>query len=396
MVLFFYVKNGKGLLGVKYGNYQKKAMLALAYEEIPLVRFYGDEYFCPTCEKLISAGYGIDMKENNIISKTQETLNANFVSLKQSLNELKPILGLLETGYYALVDIELSPSNGNGEFFWKTTNVPTYNKASCPIYSGDGNWSDSRPYYILPTQSPSKFNRERADYYRQDHNYRALAYYLDGYLCALLDGHHKAVAAAIENRPLKSLVILPANSAWETDVSRSVKGGISINGITVLEEELITPIKDVFKHWKTNKLSDEKTKYGLSLINESFDHFNWSEDIISSEKNFFDAKTLASIEWAGDLSDKRLDNILDKGETVNEIDALNIINALFYLKSIRFKQLAFYFGKNEDFIYIWYEIFSLLVKIKDEDVENYFVEYLINYGNQKPEIKKIVDSYFKS
>ena len=40
---------------------------------------------------------------------------------------------------------------------------------------------------------------------------RGLAWYLpDSYLCVLLDGHHKATAAALEGRPLKTLVLSTA------------------------------------------------------------------------------------------------------------------------------------------------------------------------------------------
>ncbi|HHM0399249.1 TPA: hypothetical protein ACRCDJ_000818 [Escherichia coli] len=40
---------------------------------------------------------------------------------------------------------------------------------------------------------------------------RALAWYLpDSYLCVLLDGHHKATAAALEGRPLKTQVLSTA------------------------------------------------------------------------------------------------------------------------------------------------------------------------------------------
>ncbi|MCZ6067435.1 hypothetical protein O5258_18070 [Escherichia coli] len=35
-------------------------------------------------------------------------------------------------------------------------------------------------------------------------------YLPDSYLCVLLDGHHKATAAALEGRPLKTLVLSTA------------------------------------------------------------------------------------------------------------------------------------------------------------------------------------------
>lgn len=53
---------------------------------------------------------------------------------------------------------------------------------------------------------------------------RGLAWYLpDSYLCVLLDGHHKATAAALEGRPLKTLVLSTAthfNDEQQTTVFR--------------------------------------------------------------------------------------------------------------------------------------------------------------------------------
>ncbi len=68
-----------------------------------------------------------------------------------------------------------------------------------------------RPAFFYPVQPPSHFNPERATFYRDKPDARALAWYLpDSYLCVLLDGHHKATAAALEGRPLKTLVLSTA------------------------------------------------------------------------------------------------------------------------------------------------------------------------------------------
>lgn len=55
--MVFYVKNGKGLLSVKYGYLDNDALATLVYGKTPFIKFHGDgPYFCPTCEKLVAAG----------------------------------------------------------------------------------------------------------------------------------------------------------------------------------------------------------------------------------------------------------------------------------------------------------------------------------------------------
>jgi len=397
--IIFYVKNGKGLLAQKYGQCEKQHLATLVYNDIPLVKFHADEYFCPTCEKLVSAGYGLSVEQDNIIEELHETLNAPFISLEESFNNLKPIFGLLQTGYYAIVDTECFPSNGNGEFFWKTLNVPTLNKASCPIYGGDGLWSEASPKYIIPTQPPTRFNRSQAEFYRNNDNYRSLAYYLEGYLNGLLDGHHKAVASALERRPLKTLVIIPTTSASHPNKSiNGDKGCISLHGVILNEYEMITPLQEVLDSFKLNRISDMKTAEYLSLINNDFNKYEWDKDILDSEEYYPDPLTLARVEWAGDISDERLDNIINNKEALLSVDALNICFALFNLENPRFKQLAFYFCRIEVWASAWVEIFTLLSKIKDQEVEDFFIEYLVNYDYNYPhkEVKSIVDYYFYS
>ena len=69
------------------------------------------------------------------------------------------------------------------------------------------------PAYIYPTQSNSALDIERAAYYLEsidkDNAPRAVAYYDYDFICALLDGHHKAYAAAKKGCTLSALVIIP-------------------------------------------------------------------------------------------------------------------------------------------------------------------------------------------
>jgi hypothetical protein len=394
--IVFYVQNGKGLIREKHGSYGEQGLSTLVYDDIPLTKFHGDEYLCPTCEKLISAGYGLDKVDENVILKLRKTLNESFAFIDESLKDLEPILGLLPTGYYGIADIELYPTDGCGNFFWKTGNIPVVNRAASPIYEVyNFEYADPYPKYIAPTQPPKLFNKDRVEFYRGKDSHRAIAYYLDGYLCALLDGHHKAVAAAIDKKPLRSLVILPTTSKWYLDRRWNNLGGIIISGLELQKRELTYSIKDAEKQMYGKQMSPDEVQRYLRLQDESFGSYKWSEDILECEEYFPVVDILASKDLAGDISDERLDKIINKEEKYDYGVLYHIINALFFIKSPRFKEIAFFVCNNEKYLPIWEAVFSLLAKIKDEEVETFFLEYLINDEKLRPYITKIVDDYFR-
>ncbi len=396
--IVFYVKNGKGLLSMKYGHLENDALATLIFGNTPLIKFHGEgPYFCPTCEKLVAAGYGLNMSNQQVISELRDILNRKFVSLEESVENLKPLLGLLPTGYYALVDTELCPTDGNGNFFWKLNNKPFHNKASCPIYAGEGIWSEEIPYYILPTQPTSLYNPQRAEDYRNNDNYRAIAYYMEGYLCGLIDGHHKAVAAALDKKKVKTLVIIPTTSISVPNDKQNFKGGISINGTFFSQEELLIPVSETIKSLKLNQLKKEETEKYLSMYNNDFDqHYNWPPEILEAEKIFPDVITVARQQCAGDISDERLDRIIKSQESISDQDALNIATALYYTQKPRFKEMAFYFCRNYTFASVWYKIYELLANIIDGEVEDFFIDYLVQDEKKYPEINRIIDTYFSS
>ncbi len=66
-----------------------------------------------------------------------------------------------------------------------------------------------KSYFTVATQSVRKFSQGRIAYYRQNPGCRAVAFFEDGYMTALLDGHHKAMAAAIDHKMINALVIMP-------------------------------------------------------------------------------------------------------------------------------------------------------------------------------------------
>ena len=144
-----------------------------------------------------------------------------------------------------------------------------------------------------------------------------------------------------------------------------------------------------------NKMSQMEVEKYLNLKDDSFGTYSWPKAILNIGEYFPDVFTLACMKWAGDLTNIRLDKITNKKEVCDINTAYYIVKTLYVTKNPRFREVAFFIAKNEEYSSIWGDVYLLLAKIKDKDVENFFMDYSINYGNLKPNINKIVNDYLK-
>lgn len=250
--IIFSLKYGYGRLYEKkaeiVGDYVYNSQLMLG--DIPLVQHV--DPMCPTCEMLISAGYGIENTGCAELREICDRINGDFVDIETSFEDLRPLLGILKDGYYMLADTECYPTDGgninmDGKFFWDIDPKPKKYEASCDhIYVGEEDGcrlftaASITPSFLYPTQSAAKYDPERAEYYRQriqgENAPRAIAYNDLCGMSALLDGHHKAAAAALNGQSVKTLVIIPVQYR---ETVKGDKGRIVFSeGCTLSKEEL--------------------------------------------------------------------------------------------------------------------------------------------------------------
>lgn len=217
--VLFSVKNGKNTIcetvGPESDDYDYCSLLQLNGK--PLVQ--GQIPLCPTCKGLLATGYGIENIDCPELVAARECMNSDFVSIMDSAEKIKPLLGLLADGYYALVDAICFPSDGDGGFFYDVPNDLKRYDAACSEYYCKWNYHSVEhfPLFLYPTQSASLINDERVEYYAQilkseKELPRALAINMYGFMNALLDGHHKACAAASLGKSLRCLTIIPCDS----------------------------------------------------------------------------------------------------------------------------------------------------------------------------------------
>ncbi|WP_298016989.1 hypothetical protein [uncultured Dysosmobacter sp.] len=173
---------------------------------------------CPTCAGLLAAGWGLAEADAPELEAVRETLNSGFTRLEDAVPALAPLLGLLEPGLYVVADGEAYPADGGGRFFWDAPDewmaAPATEQTGLTDDDYEYEYPGSAPVFLYPSQRRSRFDPDREAYYEERFQRdgplpRGIALYVQEGLSILLDGHHKAAAAARLRRALPCLTVIP-------------------------------------------------------------------------------------------------------------------------------------------------------------------------------------------
>ena len=174
-----------------------------------------DDVRCPTCDYVLHRGYRGDGERNVSMEERMELggkINAEYIGIEQAVERIGAVLGLLRDGYYVVADYELFPNIGK-KHFWNCHYSP--GPFGGQIEDPNEDKFCMAPAELIATERATVCNPERVEYYRQrleeqEQYPRAIGCYLGGGSVLLLDGHHKATAAAANGEMVKCLVIMPA------------------------------------------------------------------------------------------------------------------------------------------------------------------------------------------
>lgn len=172
---------------------------------------------CGTSESWLCAGWGLDVAECPELEALREVLNSGFARLEDAVPALSPLLELLPEGCYVLAEGEAYPAEGGGRFFWDVPDQLTSNPATGMVYLDDDDYDIQYehlpPVFLYPSQRRSRLDMERVGYYKERLQQdgpapHGLALGVIEGMSVLLDGHHKAAAAALLGRTLPCLTVL--------------------------------------------------------------------------------------------------------------------------------------------------------------------------------------------
>ena len=359
---------------------------------------------CPTSNSLLATGHGIENANCDELMEIQKEINTDFISLENSIKAMNPLLKLFETGFYMIAEAECYPTDGNGNFFWNVPNKLTDSPATGLAYLRD---SDTycvfnQPVYLYPTQTTDCYDEKRVKYYidkfnNTDNNEpRAIVYNFGGFINFIIDGHHKACAAALLGKPLKCLLIIKGEYSRNYGEDNQIY--LKFLNSEIKKEDI--PIK--YQPF----LKEKKKNWGSIIINEgTVNKRKWEDKYINSAKKY-----PSILEYAIKVDDLIYENIEISDELINyclinfdkdsQIKARKIFRNLELLDVEKAKDFAIRYAKaslkqkiSNDLKLV---IYNFLVNIKNNTkVEQIFIDYIVYNEDRDDPVLELINSYWK-
>ena len=362
--------------------------------------------YCPTSNSLLATGYGIENANCQELMEIQKEINADFISLENSIKAMEPLLKLFETGFYLIAEAECYPTDGNGNFFWNVPNEFTDSPATGLAYLKDSDTDTSyvfnQPVYLYPTQTTDCYNEERVEYYidkfnNEDNNEpRAIVYNFGGFINFVIDGHHKACAAALLGKPLKCLLIIKGEYSQNYGEDNQIF--LNFLSSNIRKEDI--PIK--YQPF----LKEKEKNWGSMIINEgTVNKRQWEDKYINLSKKY-----PSLIEYATKVDDLIYENIEINDELINyclinfdidsQVKARKIFRNLEFLDMEKAKDFAVRYAKaslkQEISNKLKLVIYNFLVNMKNNtEVEQIFIDYIVCNEDRDDPVLELINSYWK-
>ena len=371
--------------------------LCLTLRGAPLLSWLAAVY--ETSESWLCTGWGLDRAECPELDALRETLNGGFARLEETVSALSPLLELLPEGVYVLAESDAYPADGCGQFFWNVSDCLEANPATALVWLSDDdydyNYERIPPKFLYPSQRRSRLDMERVEYYKERLQQdgplpHGLAVYVTEGMSVLLDGHHKAAAAALLGRTLPCLTVLRLEhyQLRPLAVSRNQEKKAGCFGPFTVPIEDMNGITLPKEPWKLTEISSP-------LPNGRLADMELPEVLLTAGKRYPSAKGYALVSAAeiGYPTDKELETRLaDPG-----LYRPQLRGALVVLRDRgdpRLKDTALRCAAvGDQYCSLKAEAFQVLAELKgDPDVEAFFIDYFVNL-EEPPSVHSSAQDY---
>ncbi len=392
--------NGAGKLVNNRSEYGCSMNIRL--NDIPLVQI--NSPYCQTSSSLLASGYGIENTDCEELEKIQKEINSNFISLEKSIKTIEPLLKLFETGFYMIADAECYPTDGEKNFYWDVSNKLKDFPATGSAYlieEEESYYVFNQPVYLYPTQTTDCYNKERVEYYIEkfkncDNNEsRAIVYNFGEFINFIIDGHHKACASALLGKPLKCLLIIKGEGYRDWNKKNYLKFlGTEIEGDKISD-----------KYRKLAKFEINIPTKSVSIKEGCVNKREWEQEYIESVKKFPDLIKYATI--VNDLvyekmeiTDDLMEYYLKKFDRESQRKVRIIIHNLEFSDKKKAQEFIIKYAraslKHKISNKLKVLMYEFLVKIKDNaEIEQVFIDYIVQNEDINDPILKIIDSYWE-
>ena len=396
--------NGKGKLTVEIGkselpNWEAPSKIKL--NDIPLIQSKVSDI--PTWCNLLATGYGIENANCKELLEIQEKINSDYINLETSINNMKPLLTLLESGFYLIADAICYPTDGEN-FFWNVPNNLTENLTTAPVYLGEGTYVFDQPVYLYPTQTTNSYNKDRVEYYIEkfknsaDNKPRAIVYNFEEFINFIVDGHHKACASTILKEPVSCILIIPDR------IYKNYYKNICLNFSGILVDYKDIP-KEYTQYIKKEKFSPSQEK--IEIKDGIVNNREWEKEYINSAKHYLSLLDYANIidimqDNEIEVNDIFIKNCLENFDKDSQVKMKKLLYLLKFTDIKKAQEIALKYAKKtlrEEEIdkELKKLIYKILLNVKNnEEVENIFIDYIVYYSDNKEDpVLNIINSYWE-
>ena len=396
--------NGKGKLTVEIGKTEPniwRIPSKIKLNDIPLIQSKVSDI--PTWCNLLATGYGIENANCKELLEIQEKINSDYINLETSINNMKPLLTLLESGFYLIADAICYPTDGEN-FFWNVLNNLTENLTTAPAYLGEGTYVFNQPVYLYPTQTTNSYNKDRVDYYIEkfknsaDNKPRAIVYNFEEFINFIIDGHHKACASTILKEPVSCILIIPDR------IYKNYYKNICLNFSGILVDYKDIP-KEYTQYIRKEKFSPSQEK--IEIKDGIVNNREWEKEYINSAKHY-----LSIIDYANvidimqdneiEVNDIFIKNCLENFDKDSQVKMKKLLYLLKFTDIKKAQEIALKYAKktlreeeiDKELKQLVYRI--LLSDKNNEEVENIFIDYIVYHSDNKEDpILNIINSYWE-
>ena len=396
--------NGKGKLTVEKGKSRHpdwEAPSKIKLNDVPLIQAKIPD--CSTCSSLLATGYGIENANCKELLEIQEKINSDYVNLETSINNMKPLLTLLESGFYLIADAICYPTDGEN-FFWNVPNNLTENLTTAPAYLGEGTYVFNQPVYLYPTQTTNSYNKDRVDYYIEkfknsaDNKPRAIVYNFEEFINFIIDGHHKACASTILKEPVNCILIIPNR------IYKNYYKNICLNFSGILVDYKDIP-KEYTQYIKKEKFSPSQEK--IEIKDGIVNNREWEKEYINSTKHYLSLLDYANVidimqDNEIEVNDIFIKNCLENFDKDSQVKIKKLLYLLKFTDIKKAQEIALKYAKktlreeeiDKELKQLVYRI--LLNDKNNEEVENIFIDYIVYYSDNKEDsILNIINLYWE-
>lgn len=398
-----YVK-GKGKLTVEIGKTEPNIWQApskIKLNDIPLIQSKVSDI--PTWCNLLATGYGIENANCKELLEIQEKINSDYINLETSINNMKLLLTLLESGFYLIADAICYPTDGEN-FFWNVPNNLTENLTTAPAYLGEGTYVFNQPVYLYPTQTTNSYNKDRVDYYIKkfknsaDNKPRAIVYNFEEFINFIIDGHHKACASTILKEPVNCILIIPNR------IYKNYYKNICLNFSGILVDYKDIP-KEYTQYIKKEKFSpsQEKIEINDGIVNNR----EWEKEYINSAKCYLSLLDYVNVidimqDNEIEINDIFIKSCLENFDKDSQVKMKKLLYLLKFTDIKKAQEIALKYAKKtlrEEEIdkELKQLIYKILLNVKNnEEVEKVFIDYIVYYSDNKEDpVLNIINSYWE-